>query len=192
MKKVIKASYELLKICFISVLVVTIITTQVFGVSQVRHSSMENTLSDGNILVIEKVSYHFNNPKTGDIVIINMTNYDNSFLGKVKILYSDTINKFSGKINKDRIVKRVIGVEGQKIDIISGNVYVDDKMLNENYVTSETSQKENSDVKFPLVVPKGEVFVLGDNRSVSYDSRNFDCVKTEQIEGKLFLNLFDF
>lgn len=190
MRKELRFVLEFLKVCVIAIIISTLISTQILAVSQVRQSSMEKTLFDGNILFVEKVSYHFVNPKPGDIIIINMVNTEDSFVGRIKTLYSDMLKKISREDNKDRMVKRVIGIEGQKIDIINGFVYVNDEQIDEGYVTSLTQPKYNSSVVFPLIVPQGEVFVLGDNREVSEDSRFYNCIKLNQIEGKMFFKLF--
>ena len=112
----------------------------------VSGSSMEKTLHDGNYLIVSNLFYE---PKAGDIVIITKKSF-----------------------SEDSIVKRIIATEGQKVDIdfISGTVYIDDVAQNESYVNTKTNAYEG--MNFPQVVPENCVFVLGDNRNRSEDSRD--------------------
>lgn len=84
----------------------------------------------------------------------------------------------------DYFVKRVIAVEGDTVDIRDGAVFVNGIRLDEPYVASETEPHE-SVITYPLTVGVGQYFVLGDNREVSEDSRNFGCVSPSQIKGRL-------
>lgn len=95
-------------------------------------------------------------------------------------------------------VKRVIATEGQWIDIRDGYVYVSDDAdideedrLEENYTRYQKStQTQNADITFPLKVPEGHVFLMGDNRTNSRDSRSIGCVDTRSIIGKVLFKLF--
>lgn len=121
----------------------------VFRVIVVTGDSMFSTLWDGDYLLL--VSELFcAEPKKGDIVVISKQSFDN---GKP-------------------IVKRVIATEGQRVDIDfeNGVVYVDDIALEEPYIHHATTNAEGT--VFPLTVETGHLFVLGDNRSVSLDSRS--------------------
>jgi signal peptidase I len=111
------------------------------------------TLQNGNWLItMPQEEYEY-----GDIVVFtpdeNLTNYE----GEPQ--------------NGEPYIKRVIATEGQMVDInfMSGQVYVDGKELDEPYIMDLT--KESSDVVFPVTVPNGKVFVMGDNRNNSRDSR---------------------
>ena len=91
--------------------------------------------------------------------------------------------------NKD-LVKRVIGVEGDKVVITNGQVYVNDKLLNEPYL----SEGMDTEGEMEVTVPKGKLFVLGDNREVSLDSRydKVGLVDVSDVEGKVFVRLYPF
>ena len=131
-------------------------------VLQIYGSSMAPTLEDGEIVV----SIKGRNYEPGDLVAFY---YGNKLL-----------------------IKRVIAGPGSWVDIDDeGNVYVDGKMLDEPYVTDK-SLGSNYDQKFPLQVNDERWFLLGDNRSVSVDSRFtiVGCVSDEQIVGKIFLHVW--
>lgn len=95
--------------------------------------------------------------------------------------------------NNKLLVKRVIGTAGQWIDMAEdGNVYVDNILLNEPYLKEKTYG--NSTIEYPYQVPDGKYFVMGDNRSISQDSRNQDigCIEEEQILGKALIRIWPF
>ncbi len=152
-EKLRKSVWEWMETIVISCLIVVFVFTFVFRTVGIDGDSMLNTLVDGERVVISNIFY---TPKQGDIVVISR-NYDNDLL--------DTSDSSSP------IIKRVIAVEGQKVDIDfkSGIVYVDDEPLKESYTRTLTNQP--GDIEFPVVVPEGCVFVLGDNRNESLDSR---------------------
>jgi signal peptidase I len=135
----------------------------------VSGSSMYSTLVHGDyLLLLSNVFYH--EPEQGDIVVISKESFDN---GKP-------------------IVKRVIATEGQivEIDFDNGIVYVDGLPLDEPYIYSPTTVKEG--VVFPLIVEKDCIFVLGDNRGVSLDSRSPDIgqIDKREVLGKAIFLLF--
>lgn len=130
--------------------------------------SMLPTLEEGDRLVISRLFY---TPERGDIVVLQK----NSF--------SDT-----------SIIKRVIATEGETVDIDfeAGIVYVDGIALDEPYINEPTHSQQNFDE--PVTVPEGCVFVMGDNRNRSTDSRTdtIGCVDTRHILGKALFRLMPF
>ena len=135
----------------------------VFRVIVVSGPSMKETLRNGDCIILLS-SVFYNNPKYGDIVVIS------------KEAYKDG----------EPIIKRVIATEGQEvnIDFYSGIVTVDGVELDEPYVNTPTNEFEG--VAFPQTVPDGCVFVLGDNRNSSKDSRSPDIgmIDKREILGK--------
>lgn len=130
-----------------------------FRVVVVNGSSMHNTLIDGDyLLLVSNTFYH--QPQQGDIIVASKDTFDD---GKP-------------------IVKRVIATEGQFVDIdfSTGTVYVDGTALVEEYTYSKATLNEG--VSFPLRVEKGHVFVLGDNRGRSRDSRSPDIGQIDHRE----------
>ena len=149
--------------------VIVLVSMLLFRVVVVSGPSMYDTFYDGDyLLVLGNLFYR--DPKAGDIVIVSKDSFDN---GKP-------------------IVKRVIATEGQKVDIdfTRGVVYVYDVALVEPYTHTMTNLQEG--VQFPITVDEGCVFVLGDNRNDSKDSRDPEIGQVDQREvlGKvLFLFL---
>ncbi|MBN2221315.1 MAG: signal peptidase I [Vallitaleaceae bacterium] len=183
MKKIVLEVLDYVKIIIIALIVTNLLNVFVFSLSQVRQSSMEPTLIEKDQLLVERLSYSFSKPKTGDIIVfIDELEVENSITARFKRLYEDMLSKMKKQEGHLRLVKRVVGVPGDKIDIVDGLVYVNDQLLEEPYLKVPTSAKELS---YPLVVPEGEYFVMGDNRTVSYDSRDFGFIPFEKIEGKV-------
>lgn len=180
-KKILKEIWDYVKVFIIALVLATLISTQVFTFSQVQQRSMEKTLVEKDAILIEKLSLHFHEPRRGEIVVLlEGVEVDNSFFGKIERLYVDMYNKFLHIENQSRLVKRIIGLPGDNVDIKEGKVFINGEALVEPYVTSETYPRS---INVPFTVPEGEVFVLGDNREVSQDSREFGCVSLDQIEG---------
>ena len=84
-------------------------------------------------------------------------------------------------------VKRIIALEGDLIDIKDGTVYVNGAPLEETYIQGETHPQPGA-VRYPFRLQKGQIFVMGDNREISMDSRSFGVVGRGQIKGKLLFH----
>lgn len=187
-KKILKESIQWTVSIVVALMISLSIRSYAFAATEVRQCSMQNTLYEGQRLIDSKVEYYYSGPKRGDIVIINQE----AEKGAYNIFISNTkevIEKFyknEGK-DKERLVKRVIGLPGDKIDIREGKVYLNGDYYNEPYVKGITLP---NDMKFPVTVPKNEYFVMGDNREVSLDSRDIGFIGIDEIEGKVILRLW--
>lgn len=164
-----------------SIILVSIINTKVFAMAKVQQSSMENTLYSGEKLFVDKLSYSFTYPKRGDIIIFLKDEEKGNFIEESYSYIKGIVSLNNITDTRIRYVKRVIGIPGDEINIESGNVYLNGEKLNEYYIKGETYDRE---ISFPLTVGEGELFVLGDNREGSRDSRDFGTIKIEQVEGR--------
>ncbi len=163
-----KDLYEWVQALVCSVLAVVLLFTFVIRLIGVEGHSMVPTLQDGDrLLVLNSMLY--DDYKYGDIVVLRK----DSFL-------------------EEPIVKRVIATAGQMVDIDfqTGSVYVDGKLLKEDYINELTFLEEGTE--FPLTVPEGCVFVMGDNRNHSSDSRDsrLGTVDSRYVIGKAVLLAF--
>ena len=153
--------------CFISALVVGIlIFIFLFRVITVDGSSMNPTLVNGDKIIISKLFY---TPKYGDVIVLKAPSF-----------------------RDEPLVKRIIATEGQTIDIdfTEGVVYIDGEALDEPYIAAPTMLEE--DFRGEITVPEGCVFVMGDNRNASTDSRtsSVGMIDTREIFGKVYLIVF--
>ena len=147
---------ELLETVISAGIIAFIIITFIGQVTVVLGASMESTLHNKERLIANKIGYRLESPKQGEIIIFRPP--------------LDT---------KRNYIKRVIGVPGDKVEIVNGKVYVNDEALNESYV--EHKSYENMPV---VTVPENSYFVLGDNRPNSSDSRYWGFVPRKNVVGK--------
>jgi len=133
----------------------------------VSGSSMTPTLNDRNYLIIDKVSYLIDSPERGDIIV-----------------FKTNLKTLDGA-PKD-LIKRIIAVPGDVVDIKEGAVYINEQKMMESYVL-----EPYTDGELQMTIPKNKVFVLGDNREVSMDSRSdqVGLVDYEDIRGKILIRV---
>jgi signal peptidase I len=140
----------------------------VFARTDVIGSSMQPTFNDKDVIFMEKISTETGHINRGEVVVFN-----------------------SHDENEDNYIKRVIGIAGDKIEIKSGEVYLNGKVLTESYLPEEVVTEANSAVA-EYVVPEGYIFVLGDNRKNSTDSRIIGPVNLKDVKGHVILRVYPF
>ncbi|MCT4607434.1 MAG: signal peptidase I [Marinisporobacter sp.] len=164
-----KEIIEWIKTIVISV-VIAMIITQFVRPTLVKGYSMYPTLNEYNYLIINKIPYMMHDPEKGDIVV---------FKSHLKTVEGN---------DKD-LIKRVIGVAGDQIKVTEGNVYVNGEKLNEPYINGDYTPGE-----VELEVPENMIFVMGDNRPNSLDSRDerVGPVDMDTVRGKVLVRLYPF
>lgn len=152
--KVIKEVIPYIVIVVVVVLIRTFIITPV----RVDGDSMKNTLKNGDILLLYKLS--------------SINRFDIIVLDEEK--------------DNEKIIKRVIGLPGETVAIKKGKIYINDKVIDDDYAYGETTDYNKVTLK------DDEYFILGDNRLISKDSRYFGPIKDNEIKGKIVFRLFPF
>ena len=127
--------------------------------------SMRDTIVEGDTLLGERVSLYFGDPEAGDIVT------------------------FDSPLDGETLIKRVIAVGGQTVDLVDGSVYVDGEKLDEPYTEGKPSYSlsdlpGSAGIEYPYEVPEGCVWVMGDNRTDSKDSRYFGAVSVDDVTSR--------
>lgn len=139
---------------------------------EIPSSSMETTIMVDDKVFSEKVTYYFSDIQPGDI-----------------ITFEDT--EVPGRI----LIKRAIATGGQTIDLVDGFVRVNGKAVNEPYVNNKRTDPLTTtlvDISYPYTIPEGQVWVMGDNRTNSKDSRYFGPVEESRVTGRGFLVYWPF
>ena len=133
----------------------------------VSGSSMENTLSDGDNLIVDKITYRFSDPKRYDIIVFPYQYEDNTYF-----------------------IKRIIGLPGETVQIVDGTIYINGEVLDESY--GREVMKNSGMAADPITLGEDEYFVLGDNRNDSTDSRDPSVGKIprDRIIGRAWVRIW--
>ncbi len=161
-----RAFLEIVQALALAVVISVVLNLFVVQVTEVRQRSMESTLLQSDRVLVSKVDYRFGTPHPGDIVVFNPTT-------DVQIPY----------------VKRVAAVAGDTVELRSGRLYVNGQPR--DYVGAHgATTPQSPEIKYPLVIPQGHFFALGDNREASSDSRSFGPQPDDRIIGKVILRFW--
>jgi signal peptidase I len=153
--------------------------------------SMLPTLQINDRLIIDKVSYHFQDPQRGDIVVFMPPDKASLCFGPVSPQQdlvvpspTDTTQQRNPKL-RDAFIKRVIGLPKDKVEVKGGQVYINDQLLREKYIEESPAYEFG-----PVTVPDNSYFVMGDNRNNSCDSHYWDSVPRNNIIGKAIVRFW--
>ena len=155
---------EFLEALIPALIIVFVINAFVAQATRVEGESMVPNLHNNERLIIEKMSYRFHLPVRGDIIVIKPP-----------------------RKGTEPLIKRVISLPGETIAVHDGKVYINGQALDEPYLTQQTAG-----TMAQQLVPEGYVFVMGDNRGASNDSRSFGVVPLQDIIGHAWLRYWPF
>ncbi len=164
-----KEIVEWIKTIILSLIIALIITTFVKP-TIVKNYSMSPTLQENDFLIINRFLYNRGTPKRGDIIV-----------------FKSSLKTEAGK--EKLLIKRVIAIPGDEILIKDGRVYINGKQIEENY-----TRDPNTEGYIDMIIPENEIFVMGDNRGNSLDSRDdiLGLVSFNMVMGKAYIRLFPF
>lgn len=149
--------FLLVKIAAIALALVVLFTC-VYGLTRQSDASMSPSIKDGDLVAFFRLGS--SDYQAHDVVVV----------------------EFEGETQ----IRRIIATAGDRVDITENGLMVNGALQQEHWITQDT-QRYQEGIDFPLVVPEGHVFLLGDNRSNSTDSRIYGCVDTEDILGRVML-----
>lgn len=165
--------WEIIKITIIAVLIVVPIRYFIFQPFFVRGQSMEPNFENNDYLIIDEISYRFQEPQRGEVIVFK---YPNNL--------------------SQRYIKRIVGLPGETIEIKGGKILIYNDLLGEQYRILDEADYLASVADTPgsikVSLRQDEYFVLGDNRYASYDSRRWGPLSRQYIIGKVFLRVWPF
>ena len=178
---------ELPILIVVALAVAVVIKTFLVQAFFIPSASMRDTLLEGDRVMVNKLAYRFGEPARGEIIVFDsplVAHDDNeSFFGAVARNIGEALGISTPET---ALIKRVIAVGGETLEIRGGQVYVDGVAIDEPYLR----QGSTMDAFGPVTVPEGEVFVMGDNRNQSEDSRRFGTVPVGDIIGRAFIRVW--
>lgn len=166
MKELVSTALYLLLVLGITWLVITFVGQR----TEVSGESMETTLSDGDNLIVDKLTYRFQDPKRFDIIVFPFHYEEDTYY-----------------------IKRIIGLPGETVQIDqNGVIYIDGEVLNESYGREIILPQTVGIAEKPITLGEDEYFVLGDNRNNSTDSRRIEVgnIQREEIVGRAWLRIW--
>lgn len=159
-------------ILYILIIVVLtwLIITFVGQRTRVSGSSMETTLSNGDNLIVDKLTYHFKDPKRYDIIVFPYKYEENTYY-----------------------IKRIIGLPGETVQVVGGYVYINGELLSSDIYGAEVMESPGI-AETPITLGADEYFVLGDNRNHSSDSRDASVgvLKRDDLIGRAWIRIYPF
>lgn len=159
---------DILEVIVLAIGIFLIVYLLILRPHKIKGQSMHPTFPDAEYLLTEKVSYYRNDPQRGDVIV------------------------FKPPISEDEFIKRVIGLPGETVSIFGGKVFINDKLLKEDYIKVDTSGGAFLSDGEKYLVPAGNYFVMGDNRPHSSDSRAWGPITKKVITGKAWLVYYPF
>lgn len=162
-----RAFFDWMVVIVVALLVAFLVRTFVIAHFVVEGESMYSTLDTGDRVFVNKLSYRLHDPNRGDVVVLH---------------------QITGASERD-LIKRVIGLPGESVEVRNCTVLIDGRVLNEPYLDPEVVTPTNCGGDFVLdgVVPEDHVFVMGDNRGGSQDSRVIGPVSEDDLVGRAFV-----
>lgn len=193
--------------CIIIAVVLALLVRYYVGTpTVVQQQSMQTTLMPGNRLILNRLARTMHKTyERGDIVTFEAPS--TTIVASANVDFDNPVARYDNEpqglwskfvyyvleLNKTSYIKRVIGVAGDKIEIKDGKVYLNDELLQEDYLDEGVITDMGTYGLFSeVVVPEGYVFVMGDNRGHSTDSRCFGCIPVSKIEGKVWIRFWPF
>lgn len=157
---------DIIQVVVFAIAIFLLIYLLILQPHKIKGDSMQPNFPNAEYLLTDKVTYRFESPRRGDVVVFKAPNG-----------------------NGEEFIKRIIGLPGEKISVKNGHVYINGKRLKEEYLASNlyTSGGKYLPEGVEKKIPEGKYFVMGDNRPRSSDSRTFGPISRDDITGRAWL-----
>lgn len=165
-KKVVNFFFDFLETTVVALSIFVVFYLFLIQPHEIKGSSMEPSFHNSEYILTDKISYRFRDPERGDVII------------------------FKAPTNQDvDYIKRIIGLPGDRVKIQAGVIYINGKKLKESYISDSTNLLPGNFLQegIEIAVPERKLFVMGDNRQHSSDSREFGPIPMQSIIGRAFM-----
>ncbi|MDD4066945.1 MAG: signal peptidase I [Clostridia bacterium] len=192
-----KEIWEWIYCIIIAIVVALLIRYFIFTPTMIKQTSMVPTLQEGERVFLSRMMRNFDEmPERGDIIIFEMPDghpsdnqlpiaYYNSHDGLL-----DKFNRYFLELGKISYIKRVIGLPGEHLQIIEGQVYINGEVIEETYLVEGLETGTMDGEYCDVIIPEDCIFAMGDNRNGSMDSRVFGCIPLYKIEGEVLFRIW--
>ena len=168
---------EIAETLILTIVIFWVIQTFVAQPYQVQQESMFDTLEEGQYVLVDKLTPHFDSYSRGDIVVFHPFDHEDSC--------ADPAEQIPGEADDTPFIKRVIGEPGDAVEVRDGDVYVNGVRIDEPYLDGKQTDAFGDDDSW--TVPDDRLFVMGDNRGNSTDSRAFGPICISEVVGRAWL-----
>ena len=180
--------YELPILILIALVVAVIIKTFLIQAFFIPSASMVPTLEVDDRVLVNKLAYAFGQPDAGDVIVFDSPfiseGPDESFVDKVTRNVAEALGLRTA--DAADLIKRIVAVEGDTVEIHDNKVFVNGQPLSEPYLAAGVTMPDMDEVTIPV----GHVWVMGDNRNKSQDSRRFGAIPVEDVIGRAFVRVW--
>ncbi len=192
-----KEIWEWIYCILIAIVFALLIRYFIFTPTMIKQTSMYPTLQEGERVFLSRMMRNFDEmPERGNIIIFEMPDghpsdnqlpiaYYNSHDGLL-----DKFDRYFLELGKISYIKRVIGLPGEHIKILEGQVYINGEVIEETYLVEGLKTGTMDGEYCDVIIPEGCIFAMGDNRNGSMDSRVFGCIPLDKIEGEVLFRIW--
>ena len=163
-----------------ALIVAVLVKSFLIQVFWIPSASMEETLEVGDRVIVNKISYRFGEPGRGDVVVFEPETFEEESI--VTKISRNLLESVGLRTPESDLIKRVIGLPGETVEIRDNTVLINGNPLREPYLATDLAMRDEG----PWEVPAGHYFVMGDNRNSSNDSRRFGPIDGSRIVGRAF------
>ncbi len=175
---------ELPLLILAALIIAVVIKTFFFQAFWIPSSSMEDTLQINDRVMVNKLAYKIGDLQRGHVVVFDDPRGDEApEEAMVEAARRNILEAIGLSVPRSEFIKRVIGLPGERVEIIDNQVLIDGVPIDEPYLKAGSVMPDFG----PIIVPRGQMFVMGDNRNASQDSRYFGAVATDTIVGRAFV-----